>query len=287
MADKDPTPIQTETKAVLDKFANYLFARRGMAESSVQLMVGYIRRMIPQAGMHPTQDQLDKLIGDMRRSKMSYAHLTNAMKATEHYMTFLGEPIKFGRPRRPVKPELKVLSEGKIAIMLAATKNLRERTLLAVMAYTGLRNNELIDLRVRDVDLPQQSITIQSGKGQRGRVCCMAGECTEIMSDYLRERQGQADDFLFVTVRHGHQLQTQDVRKFCRVLAKRAGVKGRVWPHLLRHSLATALLDRGANIYSIQALLGHAFLQTTIDNYLHPSARNLKADYHRCVPSFT
>jgi len=108
----------------------------------------------------------------------------------------------------------------------------------------------------------------------------------EILADYLRERRGGPEDWLFVTVRKRHQLQTQDVRKFCRVLARRAGLNIRVWPHLFRHSLATALLDRGANIYSIKEILGHAFISTTMDVYLHPSSRNVKADYHRCVPSY-
>ena len=72
-------------------------------------------------------------------------------------------------------------------------------------------------------------------------------------------------------------MQTQDIRKFVRVIAKRSGVPGRIWPHLFRHSLATAMLSRGASIYSIQALLGHTFISTTMEYYLHPSARTSEA----------
>jgi integrase/recombinase XerD len=277
---------KSEPVFTLDRFVNHLYARCGLAPSTIDLATGYIRRMLPHTGPHPTQDALDQVIGKMRREGTSYGNLTNAMRAIEHYMAFLGEPIHFGRPRKPIKAELKILTEGKIARMFVAAHGLRETALLAVMAYTGMRNNELVNLLVSDVDVPQQSITIQSGKGARGRVACMSGECAEVIIEYLRERRGEPEDFLFVTVRNKHKLQTQDVRKFCRVLAKRAGVSGRVWPHLFRHSLATMLLDRGANIYSIQAILGHADVQTTMDNYLHPSARNTKADYHRCVPSF-
>jgi integrase/recombinase XerD len=286
MVDSYTTPTPGENQEILTKFANHLFARCGMAESSVDLMVGYIRRMLPLTGPRPTKDALDQLIGDMRRNKTSYGHLTNAMKAIEHYMTFIGDPVRFGRPRKPSPAALKVLSEGKIALMLVATRNIREKAMLALLVYTGLRNRELVDLRVSDVDVPQQAITIRAGKGQRGRVCCVSGECMEILADYLRERRGGPEDWLFVTVRKRHQLQTQDVRKFCRVLARRAGLNIRVWPHLFRHSLATALLDRGANIYSIKEILGHAFISTTMDVYLHPSSRNVKADYHRCVPSY-
>ena len=170
--------------------------------------------------------------------------------------------------------------------MFVAAHSLRESALLAVLCYTGMRNNELIELRIGDVDIAQQSVTVHHGKGDRGRLVCMSGECAQVIADYLQVRQGQPNEFLFVTVRHKHQLQTQDVRKFIRVLARRAGVTGRIWPHLFRHSLATMLLDRGASVYSIQALLGHADVQTTMDHYLHPGTRNVRADYHRCVPSF-
>jgi site-specific recombinase XerD len=68
-------------------------------------------------------------------------------------------------------------------------------------------------------------------------------------------------------------MQTQDVRKIVHVVAKRAGIVNRVWPHLFRHSLATDMLERGASIYSIQAILGHAYVSTTMD-------------YQRYAPSF-
>lgn len=107
----------------------------------------------------------------------------------------------------------------------------------------------------------------------------------EVLGEYLRERKGEPDDWLFVTVRHGHQLQTQDMRKFVHVAAKRAGIPGRIWPHLLRHSLATAMLDRGANVYAIQAQLGHAWITTTLEYYLHPSRKSVQADCLKYAPS--
>jgi len=159
--------------------------------------------------------------------------------------------------------------------------------MLALLAYSGVRNRELCSMRVRDIDIAQQSVVVNNGKGGKNRVCCVSGECIEVLMDYLRERKAtRPDEFLFRTVRNKNQMQTQDVRKFVRVIAKRSGVPGRVWPHLFRHSLATALLNRGASIYSIQALLGHTFVSTTMEYYLHPSAKNVRSDYYRCVPSY-
>jgi integrase/recombinase XerD len=286
MADSNPNPIPIETKDLLDRFSNHLYARSGMADGTIALVVGYIRRMIPVIGAHPSQEELDRYVTEMRRRKTSYANLTNALKSIEHYMAFLGDPIKFQRPRKPRSAGMTVLSEGKIALIINAAKNLREKTMLMVLAYSGCRNFELINIRICDVDIAQQGITIRSGKGDRGRVCPLAGECSEVLVEYMRERKGLPDDFIFVTVRHGHKLQTQDVRKLIRVMAKRAGVSGRVWPHLFRHSLATAMLTRGASVYSIQAILGHAYVSTTMDYCLHPNSRNVRSDYHRYAPSF-
>jgi integrase/recombinase XerD len=201
-------------------------------------------------------------------------------------MHFRGTPIHLKRPRKPQRAPFSVLSEAKIAFLIAAAKDIRERAILCLLAYSGVRNRELVNLRVGDVDLAQQTVTVQLGKGAKGRICYVSGDCMEILTEYLRQRAGEPDALLFVTVRHRHQLQTQDIRKLVRTVARRAGLKKRVWPHLLRHSLATALLDRGASIYSIQAQLGHAFASTTMEYYLHPSSRNVRSDYLRAVPSF-
>lgn len=288
MADTNPIPTSPEPQEpLLERFSNYLYARSGMADGTITLVVGYIRRMIPMTGEKPTGAQLDKYVTELRQRKTSYGHLANALKSIEHFMRFLGDPIKFQRPRKPRPAGMTVLSEGKIALIIAGAQTLREKTILMVLAYSGCRNFELVNLRIRDVDIAQQGITIESGKGDRGRICPLAGECSEVLMDYLRERKGASpDDPLFVTVRHGHKLQTQDVRKIIRVAALRAGVASRVWPHLFRHSLATAMLTRGASVYSIQAILGHSYVSTTMDYYLHPNSRNVRSDYHRFAPSF-
>ena len=280
------TTLSAETQAVLDKLSNHLYAHCGFAEATVNLTVGYIRRASPTLGMNPSQEDVERYIAKMRQSGQSYGQVSNAIRAVERFMEFLGRPSHLKQPRKPTGANVQVLSEAKISVMLSKMRNLREKTMLAVMAYSGIRNKELCCLRIRDVHLAQQAVYVECGKNSKGRMCCVPGDCIEILFAYLAERKGGPDDYLFVTVRHRHQLQTQDVRKFVRVAAKRAGVEGRVWPHLFRHSLATSLLSRGASVYSIQALLGHTFISTTLNYYLHPNNRNIRADYNKCAPSF-
>lgn len=286
MAVANPIHFSAETKRVLDRFSNFLFARCGFSASTVELTVGFARRMSQTIGLNPSHEDVERYIADMYRAGESYAHISNAIKAVERYMQFLGRPIHLGRPRKPQRADMAVLSEAKITLLIAACKNLRERAILSLLAYSGIRNRELISLRVRNVDPGSQTVTVECGKGAKGRVCYVAGECVEVLSDYLHGRGAGPDELLFVTVRHKHQLQTQDVRKIVRTIAKRAGINRRVWPHLLRHSLATALLDRGASIYSIQALLGHSWVSTTLEYYLHPGRKTVQADYCGHVPSY-
>ena len=279
--------VSVETQSKLDEFTNHLYAHHGFAQATVDLTVGYIRRASPVLGMNPTRAEVDKYVADMHRAGESYGQISNAVKAIERYMDFIGCPVHLARPRKQQNISIVALSEAKVAIMLSKTKNLREKAMLALLAYSGIRNKELCSLLVKDIDIAQQSVVINDSKFGKSRVCCISGECVELMMEYIRERNAKRpDEFLFVTVRNHHQLQTQDLRKFVRVIAKRSGVPGRIWPHLFRHSLATAMLNRGASIYSIQALLGHTFVSTTTEYYLHPSAKNVRSDYHRCVPSY-
>jgi integrase/recombinase XerD len=200
-------------------------------------------------------------------------------------MEFLGDPIGLKRPRKPRQIVTGTLSEAEIAVMIAGTQSLRERTLLSLLAYSGIRNNELCSLLVRDVDAAGQMLMVETAKGESRRKVCFAGRCAELLTEYLAARKGAPEDFLFTTVRRGHRLATQDLRKLIRVAARRAGIKKRVYPHLFRHSLATNMLHRGANILTIKDQLGHAFIETTM-LYLHSTNERLQADYRAFAPSY-
>lgn len=80
-----------EAQELLNRFTNHLYARSGMRESSIQLMVGYIRRMFKELGTNPNEAELDAYITGLRKRKISYGHLANALKAIEHFTAFLGK----------------------------------------------------------------------------------------------------------------------------------------------------------------------------------------------------
>jgi integrase/recombinase XerD len=157
--------------------------------------------------------------------------------------------------------------------------------MIATLAYGGLRNRELCRLRVRDIDLGSQTLHIQATKTQKDRYAHIAAPCVTVLAEYLRERGGRPDDWLFVCLRSGRPYSPQNLRKMVRTAAERAGLKKRVYPYLLRHSLATNLLHRGAHLLVIKEQLGQAFVETTMI-YVHSNPEHMRMQYRMYAPSY-
>jgi len=269
----------------LVRFARHLHARRGLAEATVHNYVSAIRRLAPVIGFEPTPKAVEQQIERMHKAGASYSHIVNTSIALEAYCAFCGRPIKLGRPQKPHHLVRGTLSEAEITLLIAAARTLRERTMIATLAYAGLRNKELCRLRIRDVDLGGQTLHVQATKTQKDRYTHISSTCVSLLAEYLRERGGQLGDLLFVCFRSGKPYSQQNLRKLVRTAAKRAGLKKRVYPHLLRHSLATNLLHRGAHLLAIKEQLGHAFVETTMI-YVHSSPEHTRLQYRMYAPSY-
>ena len=150
-----------------------------------------------------------------------------------------GIEIKLGRPRKPKQVVQDILSESEVSRLIQATKGGREKAIICLLAYSGIRNNELCGLRLKDLNLGDNHITIMGGKNKKDRRVNISAECTKALIDYVAVYKRELDSFLFTTVVNNNQLATSDVRKLIRTVAKRAKIGRRVFPHLFRHSLAT------------------------------------------------
>lgn len=177
-------------------FANFLFARKGLAESTVGNYVSTIRRLTPILGERPEHAAIDALVAGMRRAGASYSHIKNTSQALEAYTEFLGNPIKLGRPQKPKRLIKNTLSEAEVTLLIAAARDLRDRAILSLLAYSGLRNAELCSLTIADVDVAGQLVHVNGGKGEKDRTACVAGACVETLAAYLRERSGMPADCL-------------------------------------------------------------------------------------------
>ncbi len=166
----------------------------------------------------------------------------------------------------------------------------RDRALLEVMYGSGLRVSEVCALNVEDVETSQSTVRVRQGKGGKDRIVPLGGSNMKALDSYLELRcklrhprtKQQDPRALFLNVRGG-RLTTRSVARLVNRSSTQAGTRVTVSPHALRHSCATHLLDGGADLRSIQEILGHASLRTT-QRYTHLSIDHLMNVYDRAHP---
>src|SRR5437016_2789208 len=172
-----------------------------------------------------------------------------------------------------------ILSREEVAQLIDAALTPYHRTLLMTLYATGLRCAELTRLKVSDIDSKRMVIHVQGGKGRKDRDVMLSPKLLNELREHWRRLPRKTSNWLFPGNRWhtaDHSIDTKTVWHACDEAAKRAGLKKAVHPHTLRHCFATHLLEAGADLRTIQILLGHQSLkETTI--YLHLSKRHLSA----------
>jgi integrase/recombinase XerD len=163
---------------------------------------------------------------------------------------------------------------------------LRDRAILHLLYATGMRASELIGLACDDLNANLGVVRVL-GKGSKERIVPVAQEAVEIVAEYARNdrpllENGEPVGALFLS-RTGRPLLREDIFRIVRKYMRRTSQQGRVTPHTLRHSFATHLLQRGADLRSVQEMLGHADIATT-QIYTHVDAARLKAIHKKFHP---
>jgi integrase/recombinase XerD len=177
----------------------------------------------------------------------------------------------------------KSITEEEVRALLAAPTasdplGSRDRTMLEVLYATGLRVSELVNLRLCDMNLNQGSLRI-IGKGNRERLVPLGEEAIHLLREFTREARAQIlnnrqTDYVFPS-RRGGPMVRQAFWHVIKHYARKAGITKNLSPHTLRHAFATHLVDHGADLRSVQLLLGHSSLSTT-QIYTDVSRRSLK-----------
>jgi integrase/recombinase XerC len=168
-------------------------------------------------------------------------------------------------------------------------EQLRARAILELLYASGLRAGELVGLNDENVDMPQQLVRV-FGKGRKQRIVPFGDLAAQALAGYIAERNrlslAQPDDNghtpVFVSHR-GRRLSTRDVRRLVEKVRMQLPSGRRLTAHTLRHTFATHLLERGADLRAIQELLGHASLSTT-EKYTHVTLEHLRAEYDKAHP---
>ncbi|UCE59062.1 MAG: tyrosine recombinase XerC [Phycisphaerales bacterium] len=163
----------------------------------------------------------------------------------------------------------------------------RDRAMLEVLFSTGVRVSELVDLNFADVDFPNQTIRVR-GKGKKQRTAPIGPTAIAAIQKYVELRRADAraarfdQEALFVN-KHGQRLSTRSVRRKLDKYLQECGLDPSISPHTLRHSFATHMLNNGADLRSVQELLGHQSLSTT-QVYTHLTTPRLKQAYDDAHP---
>ena len=271
----------------LDEFSKYLIVYRGLGKVTVDNYRQCLKSMVKSiVSIDPTHKQIQDYILEMNRKKYSYNHIINTSLAIERYAEFTNNPIKLGRPKKPKRIINNSLSEAEIAVIIAMSNNIREKAIVSVLSYSGIRSLELCNLKVKDVNFIDNCLFINQGKGSKDRIAYISSDCLRIINEYLQEYKREKEDYLFTTLQNNNQYNGMALRKLIRKLVGKSKIKKRVYPHLFRHSLAVNMLNRGANLLTIKNQLGHQYIDTVMI-YLNSSIIRTKLEYQFYTPSYT
>jgi integrase/recombinase XerD len=290
--------------AALNQFYQHLGVERGLASLTV---AAYARDLLDfweylesrgrtQWGAVALSD-LQDYFAALEARGLSARSRARRLSALRQFFRFLQREEKvetnpvelLDSPRLPQRlPQ--VMGEAEVAALLAAPDpstptGMRDLALLEVLYATGLRVSELVGLTLKQVDL-RRGVVRPLGKGSKERVVPMVAPAVEKVQLYLdqarpRLLKGRESPYVFINHRGG-KLSRQGFWKLLKQYALKAGVKT-LSPHTLRHSFATHLLSRGANLRVLQMLLGHADLATT-QIYTHLDAARLKQVHKKAHP---
>ncbi len=242
---------------------------------AVERFAQYFQKSPQQLGVEQVREYLLHLIRDKEAPPNTVMVNRSALRFL-YVCTLKQSWFQEGIPqpkRRPTLPD--VLSAEEVTRILDCTHNLKHWTILATLYATALRCGELQHLKVRDIDSQRMVLHVRDGKGGIPRQIGLSPVLLERLRVYFRRHRPK--DWLFPSRQNGSSpLDDRAIRGLCFEAGKRAGIERRVHPHLFRHACATHMLDAGADLRTIQVLLGHADIRTTT-KYLHVSLRRLQA----------
>lgn len=281
----------------LEEFRDYLRFERALSDRTVEAYVRDLSRLVEtahEAGARApddlTYDLLRNHVAVLSEAGRAPATVSRAVSSLRGYFRFLIEedvletdPSELLETPRSGRPLPDVLSVAEIEQILSAVTPdraaaFRDRAILEVLYGCGLRVSELCGLKTRDTDLESGLVRVL-GKGSKERFVPLGADARHALHRYLRELRprldkGASEGCVFLN-RAGRPLSRMGVWKILRQYVERAGITRRVTPHTMRHSFATHLLEGGADLASVQEMLGHADISTT-EIYTHVDRSHLR-----------
>lgn len=225
-----------------------------------------------------TPDDLRRyMVYAMEKEGISEGTAHSRLNALKFYFEqVLGRERFFWEIPRPKKAQMLpgVLSQNEVAAILNSVQNKKHKTMLMLAYSGGLRVSEVISLKTVNVDSQRMIIFISRAKGKKDRIVPLSPVLLVMLREYAKEYSPKRDGFLFEGQAAGSPYSARSLQEVMRLAKQRAGVLRPGSVHLLRHSFATHLIEKGTDVTMIQKLLGHNDLKTTL-RYLHTSNKDL------------
>jgi site-specific recombinase XerD len=213
-----------------------------------------------------------KILIRQQKSNSYINQVINSIKF--YYEVVLGMPNRFYEVERPRK-EYKlptVISKEDVLALIEQTNNIKHRCIVELLYGSGLRRNELLNLKIEDIDSKRMLVRVKQAKGKKDRITLLSHNALKDLRSYYKTWKPK--EYLFEGQKRG-KYSGQAVNNVVKKSASNAGIRIPVTPHMLRHSFATHLLEAGVDLRQIQVLLGHQSSKTT-EIYTHVATNTFK-----------
>lgn len=287
-------------------FLEYLTVELGLSANTRQAYERDLRLFCKTLGfknsdalVNVNREQITGYMTQLKEKGLAAATIARKLAAIKAFYRFMtAEGYMDINPAEVVEAGTKgiklprVLSEDEVVRLLnqpdiTTAEGFRDRTMLEVLYATGMRVSELINLTLERVDLNMKYI-IAFGKGNKERIVPLGSVAAEFLQQYLEKvrpkltHAGRNTNIVFLAF-GGHELTRQRFWQIIRAYGRKANINKALTPHILRHSFATHLLDNGADLRSVQELLGHSDISTT-QIYTHLTNKRLRDIYAKAHP---
>lgn len=287
-------------------FLEYLTVELGLSVNTRQAYERDLRLFCKTLGfknsdalVNVNREQITGYMTQLKEKGLAAATIARKLAAIKAFYRFMtAEGYMDANPAEVVEAGTKgiklprVLSEDEVVRLLnqpdiKTAEGFRDRTMLEVLYATGMRVSELINLTLERVDLNMKYI-IAFGKGSKERIVPLGSVAAEFLQHYLEKvrpkltHAGRNTNIVFLAF-GGHELTRQRFWQIIRAYGRKANINKALTPHILRHSFATHLLDNGADLRSVQELLGHSDISTT-QIYTHLTNKRLRDIYAKAHP---
>lgn len=289
----------------INNYTNYLAVEKGLAKNTLESyrrdldkFIAFMNKLQIAKPEEVTREAINHFIADLKKNGRATSTISRSIASIRSFFNFLlqegliesNPTLEIESPRIEKKLP-RVLTTTEIDKLLCQPapgehNGLRDKAMLELLYASGIRVTELVSLDISDFD-PQVGFLRCSGKGMKERIVPIGSVAINCVNEYVVKTRSRllkynGEKALFVN-QHGNRMTRQGFWKILKKYARKSDIKGEITPHTLRHSFATHLLENGADLRSVQEMLGHSDISTT-QIYTQVTRKKIREIYDQSHP---